>query len=182
MMLHQSLPPRRRGRLRGTHGSGARGAFDLIVTIDAATGAVYSAFLIEEEGTASTFRAARGSLRRARPADEPAIPTAERITAHRESWRAKSIGGHPTQVGRALEQIGIEHIGAYSPHSPSRDGRPSGHPLRRGRSEQAFGTPQDRLPIRGGYAYLALAMEQCLLRGLRAFPASALSAQTSNSD
>ena len=30
---------------------------DLIVTMDDATGAVYSAFLVEEEGTASTFRA-----------------------------------------------------------------------------------------------------------------------------
>jgi hypothetical protein len=32
---------------------------DLIVTLDDATGAIYSAFLIEEEGTASTFRALR---------------------------------------------------------------------------------------------------------------------------
>ena len=30
---------------------------DLIVTLDDATGEIYSAFLIEEEGTASTFRA-----------------------------------------------------------------------------------------------------------------------------
>ena len=30
---------------------------DLIVTMDDATGAIYSAFLVEEEGTASTFRA-----------------------------------------------------------------------------------------------------------------------------
>ena len=40
---------------------------------------------------------------------------------------------HPTQVGRALEQLGIEHIGAYSPQA-------------RGRSERAFHTLQDRLP------------------------------------
>jgi hypothetical protein len=32
-------------------------ALDLIVTLDDATGAIYSAFLIEAEGTASTFRA-----------------------------------------------------------------------------------------------------------------------------
>ena len=32
-------------------------ALDLIVTLDDATGAIYSAFLVEEEGTASTFRA-----------------------------------------------------------------------------------------------------------------------------
>jgi hypothetical protein len=38
----------------------------------------------------------------------------------------------PTQVGRALEQLGVEHIGAYSPQA-------------RGRSERAFATLQDRL-------------------------------------
>jgi transposase len=32
-------------------------ALDLIVTLDDATGAIYSAFLVEEEGTDSTFRA-----------------------------------------------------------------------------------------------------------------------------
>src|SRR5208337_2080942 len=39
---------------------------------------------------------------------------------------------HLTQVGRALEQLGVEHIGAYSPQA-------------RGRSERAFQTLQDRL-------------------------------------
>ena len=37
-------------------------ALDLIVTMDDATGAIYSAFLIEEEGTASTFRALKESF------------------------------------------------------------------------------------------------------------------------
>ena len=32
-------------------------ACDLIVTMDDATSEIYSAFLVEEEGTASTFRA-----------------------------------------------------------------------------------------------------------------------------
>ena len=40
---------------------------------------------------------------------------------------------NPTQVGRALNQLGIELIAAYSPEA-------------RGRSERAFGTLQDRLP------------------------------------
>jgi hypothetical protein len=40
---------------------------------------------------------------------------------------------HPTQVGRALAQLGIEHIAAYSPQA-------------RGRSERAFRTLEDRLP------------------------------------
>ena len=39
---------------------------------------------------------------------------------------------NPTQVGRALHQLSIEHIAAYSPQA-------------RGRSERAFGTLQDRL-------------------------------------
>jgi hypothetical protein len=38
-----------------------------------------------------------------------------------------------TQVGRALQQLGIEHIAAYSPEA-------------RGRSERVFRTLQDRLP------------------------------------
>ena len=38
-----------------------------------------------------------------------------------------------TQVGRALDRLGIEHIPAYSPEA-------------RGRSERMFGTLQDRLP------------------------------------
>ena len=37
-----------------------------------------------------------------------------------------------TQVGRALAQLGVEHIGAYSPQA-------------RGRSERVFQTLQDRL-------------------------------------
>ena len=38
----------------------------------------------------------------------------------------------PTHVGRALEQLGVELIGAFSPQA-------------RGRSERMFGTLQDRL-------------------------------------
>ena len=38
-----------------------------------------------------------------------------------------------TQVGRALDRLGIEHIPAYSPEA-------------RGRCERMFGTLQDRLP------------------------------------
>lgn len=40
---------------------------------------------------------------------------------------------HPTEVGRALKQLGIDHIAAYSPEA-------------RGRSERAFQTHQGRLP------------------------------------
>lgn len=49
MMLHQDGS--RHVWLEG------RPALDLIVTLDDATSQIYSAFLVEEEGTASTFRA-----------------------------------------------------------------------------------------------------------------------------
>ena len=49
MMLHQDGS--RHAWLEG------QGAFDLIVTMDDAMGAIYSAFLVAEVGTASTFQA-----------------------------------------------------------------------------------------------------------------------------
>ena len=53
-------------------------------------------------------------------------------------WHTPEAGGtvdkdNPTQVGRALHQLGIELIPAYSPEA-------------RGRSERMFGTLQKRLP------------------------------------
>ena len=123
MMLHQDGS--RHAWLEG------QAALDLIVTLDDATSAIYSAFLVEEEGTASTFRAllevfAAQACRRA------SIPTAAAIISSRPRPARRSTEDHPTQVGRALEQLGIEHIAAYSPEA-------------RGRSERMFGTLQDRL-------------------------------------
>jgi hypothetical protein len=53
-------------------------------------------------------------------------------------WTPPEAGGkidkeHPTQIGRAMRQLGIETIAAYSPEA-------------RGRSERAFAPHQDRLP------------------------------------
>ena len=84
-----------------------------------------------EEGSASTFRAlkqvfaARG------------LPGALYTDRGSHYFLTPEAGGKvdrdkPTQVGRALHQLGIEHIAAYSPEA-------------RGRSERAFGTLQDRL-------------------------------------
>ena len=105
---------------------------DLIVTMDDATNMIYSGFLVEEEGTASTFRglhevfATKGlpaSLYTDRGSHYFLTPKAgEAVDKERL-----------TQVGRALERLGIEHIAAYSPEA-------------RGRSERMFGTLQDRLP------------------------------------
>ena len=47
-----------------------------------------------------------------------------------------------TQVGRALAQLGIRHIAAYSPEA-------------RGRGERLFGTLQNRLPRELANRYLA---------------------------
>jgi transposase len=105
---------------------------DLIVTLDDATGAIYSAILVEEEGTASSF-----------------LGLAETIGGHglfrafytdrgSHYFYTPKAGGKVdkstlTQVGRALAQLGITHIPSYSPEA-------------RGRMERVFGTIQSRLP------------------------------------
>lgn len=106
--------------------------YDLVVTLDDATSAIYSAFLVAEEGTASSFRGiaeviARHGL------------FCELYTDRGSHYFHTPKAGEPvskkvqTQVGRALAQLGIRHIAAYSPEA-------------RGRSERAFRTLQDRLP------------------------------------
>ena len=106
---------------------------DLIVTMDDATGTIYSAFLIEEEGTASTFRALNEVFGR------HGLPMSLYTDRGAHYFHTPEKGGevdrgHLTQVGRALKQLGVEHIGAYSPHSPSREGSLSlgARPLRAG--------------------------------------------------
>ncbi len=109
-----------------------QGPLDLIVTLDDATSAITSMFLAEQEGTASSLRGLH-----------------ETITAHglfgslytdrgSHYFVTRQADGpvdknRPTQVGRALKQLGIEHIPSYSPQG-------------RGRMERVFGTLQSRLP------------------------------------
>jgi transposase len=120
------------------HQDGSRAAWlsgqpelDLIVTMDDATSTIYSAFLVEEEGTTSTFRALREVFG---AKGLPVSLYSDRGSHYFHTPKA----GEPvdrerlTQVGRALKQLGIEHIPAYSPEA-------------RGRSERTFGTLQDRL-------------------------------------
>ena len=108
----------------------AQPALDLIVTLDDATSAIYSAFLIEEEGTASTFRALREVF------GEHGLPLSLYTDRGAHYFLTAEAGAvdrkQPTQVGRALERLGVEHIAAYSPQA-------------RGRSERVFQTLQDRL-------------------------------------
>ena len=98
--------------------------------MDDATSKIYSAFLVEEEGTASTFRALMEVF------SEHGLPMSlytDRGGHYFHTPKAGEIDrNHLTQVGRALKQLGVEHIAAHSPQA-------------RGRSERAFGTLQDRL-------------------------------------
>ena len=109
-----------------------RPPMDLIVTLDDATSAIYSMILVEEEGTASTFRALREVI--AAHGLFCALYT-DRGAHYFHTPKAgeKVSRTQKTQVGRALAQLGIEPIASYSPQA-------------RGRSERAFRTLQDRLP------------------------------------
>ena len=108
-----------------------RPALDLIVTLDDATAQIYSAFLTEEENTASTFRAL-GEVFGAH-----GLPLSLYTDRGSHYFFTPEAGAavdrtRLTQVGRALERLGVEHIAAYSPQA-------------RGRSERVFQTLQDRL-------------------------------------
>jgi transposase len=125
MMLHQDA---------STHAwlPGEVCKHDLVVTLDDATSAIYSAFLVDEEGTASSFRGLAEVIER------HGLFCSFYTDRGSHYFLTPEAGGKVsrtalTQVGRALAQLGIEHIAAYSPQA-------------RGRSERAFGTLQDRLP------------------------------------
>jgi transposase len=136
---HRKKRPRRTLRGMLLHQDGSRHAWlegqpalDLIVTLDDATSEVLSMFLVEEEGTASSFRALREVVA------EHGLFVALYTDRGSHYFETPQAGGkvsktHLTQVGRALRQLGIEHIAAYSPEA-------------RGRSERLFRTLQDRVP------------------------------------
>lgn len=124
MMLHQDA-----SRHLWLPGLGRQ--VDLVVTMDDATSEVTSAFLVEEEGTDSSFL---GLLETIRAKGLPCSLYTDRGSHyfHTPKEGGKVDKEHPTQVGRALAQLGIEHIPAYSPEA-------------RGRSERLFATLQGRL-------------------------------------
>lgn len=106
--------------------------FDLIVTLDDATSEIYSGFLVEEENTLSSLQGLRDMVA------AKGLCCAFYTDRGSHYFTTPEAGGkvdkaNLTQVGRALAQLGIEHIPAYSPEA-------------RGRSERMFGTLQDRLP------------------------------------
>ena len=135
---HRRKRPRRALPGMMVHQDGSRhewvpgGWWDLIVTMDDATSEIYSAFFVEEEGTMSSFRALREVIR------ERGLFCSLYADRASHYWHTPEAGGkvdrdNPTQVGRALQRLGIELIPAYSPEA-------------RGRSERMFGTLQNRLP------------------------------------
>jgi len=124
MMLHQDA---------SRHAWLAEGPpLDLVVTIDDATSEIYSAFLVEEEGTASTFRGLLEVFGRHGLALSLYTDRGSHYFRMDEAG-GKVDRGQPTQVGRALAHLDVEHIAAYSPQA-------------RGRSERLFHTLQDRVP------------------------------------
>ena len=126
MMLHQDA-----SRFAWLPGDDRQ--YDLVVTLDDATSAVYSGFIVAEEGTASSFRALAEVIDRHGLFCELYTDRGSHYFHTPKAGEAVSKSVQ-TQVGRALAQLGIRHIAAYSPEA-------------RGRSElRAFRTLQDRLP------------------------------------
>jgi transposase len=125
MMLHQDA-----SRFAWLPGDDRQ--YDLVVTLDDATSAIYSAFLVAEEGTQSSFRGLAEAIARHGLFCELYTDRGSHYFHTPKAGEAVSKTVR-TQVGRALAQLGIRHIAAYSPEA-------------RGRSERAFRTLQDRLP------------------------------------
>jgi hypothetical protein len=106
--------------------------YDLIVILDDATSEIYYAQLVEEESTRTVMAALREVIQTkglfcALYSDRGShffvtVKEGERVEKNRL-----------TQVGRAMKELGIQMIAAYSPQA-------------RGRSERSFGTWQGRLP------------------------------------
>lgn len=123
MMVHQD---------GSTHEWVADQVWDLIATLDDASSRIYSLIFVEEEGTWSSFQGVREVIE--------AYGLFSSLYTDRGShyWLTPEAGGkvdklNPTQFGRAMKQLGIEMIPAYSPEA-------------RGRSERMFQTLQERLP------------------------------------
>jgi transposase len=106
--------------------------YDLIVILDDATSEIYYAQLVEEESTRTVMEGVRAVIQSkglfcALYSDRGShffvtLKAGEKVDKHRL-----------TQVGRALKELGVQMIPAYSPQA-------------RGRSERSFGTWQGRLP------------------------------------
>ena len=107
--------------------------WDLVVTMDDATGRIYSAFFVVQEGTWSSLRGVRDVL------ESKGIFSSFYSDRGSHYWNTPKAGGRVdkenlTQFGRAMRELGIVMIPGYSPEA-------------RGRSERMFKTLQGRLPV-----------------------------------
>src|ERR1700749_2084895 len=105
---------------------------DLIVILDDATSEIYYAQLVEEEST----RTVMGGLREVIQAKGLFCALYSDRGSHFFLARkaGEKVDPHRlTQVGRAMKELGVQMIPAYSPQA-------------RGRCERSFGTWQNRLP------------------------------------
>ncbi len=106
--------------------------YDLIVILDDATTEIYYAQLVEEESTRTVMAGLRSVI------ESKGLFCALYSDRGSHFWLTPKAGGKVdthrlTQVGRAMRDLGIQMIPAYSPQA-------------RGRSERSFGTWQGRLP------------------------------------
>lgn len=106
--------------------------YDLLVILDDATSEIYYAQLVEEESTATVMTALREVIERKGAFCALYSDRASHFFHTPKAGQAVDRT-RPTQVGRALQELGIQMIPAYSPQA-------------RGRSERNFGTWQGRLP------------------------------------
>src|ERR1700722_840937 len=106
--------------------------YDLIVILDDATSEIYYAQLVEEESTMTVMAGLKEVVER------KGVFCALYSDRGSHFWLTPKVGGkvdyhRRTQVGRALHELGVQMIPAYSPEA-------------RGRSERNFSTWQGRLP------------------------------------
>ena len=119
---------------------------DLIVILDDATSEIYYAQLTKEESTTAVMAGLRAVI------EQKGLFCALYSDRGAHFWATPKSGGkvdyeHPTQVGRAMKELGVQMIPAYSPQA-------------RGRSERNFSTWQGRLP------------QELRLRGIRTLEAA----------
>ena len=128
--------------------------YDLLVILDDATSEIYYAQLVEEESTRTVMSALREVIESqglfcALYSDRGSHffvtrKAGEKVDPHRL-----------TQIGRAMKELGVQMIPAYSPQA-------------RGRCERSFGTWQNRLPqeLRAGWDQYARAGERVPARAI----------------
>src|SRR5271157_2591887 len=124
MMIHQDA---------SMHNWFGEALCDLVITLDDANSEITSGFFCLEEGTLSSMRGISETIK------EYGVFCSLYADRGSHYWFTPEAGGKVdktrlTEVGRALKQLGIQHIAAYSPQA-------------RGRSERMFSTLQGRLPV-----------------------------------